>query len=202
MIGTILATGPRTVAAALRVLGLSTDADFQTYHRVLNRARWCSRTLSHTLLLLLVQALVTVGAPIVVGLDETIERRRGARIAAKGIYRDPVRSSKGHFVKASGLRWVSMQLLAPTPWARRVWALPFLTVLAPSERYALDRGLRHKTLPDWGRPMLRQLWSAVSSGQSPSIRCPRYRPTSSKFPAPSGTVLPTSSPSPPEMDKA
>jgi hypothetical protein len=68
-----------------------------------------------------------------------------------------VRSSKEHFVKASGLRWVSLQLLAAVPWAQRVWALPFFTVLAPSERYHQERGRRHKTLPDWGRQMLRQL---------------------------------------------
>jgi hypothetical protein len=92
-----------------------------------------------------------------VGLDDTIERRRGAKIAAKGIYRDPVRSSKGHFVKASGLRWVSLQLLAAVPWAQQIWALPFFTVLAPSERYHQERGQRHKTLPDWGRQMLLQL---------------------------------------------
>jgi hypothetical protein len=157
LVGTILATGQRTVTAALRVLGLGDEAQFQNYHRVLNRAAWSSRALSHRLLLLLVHAFVPDGAPVVVGLDETIERRRGAKIAAKGIYRDPVRSSQGHFVKASGLRWVSMQLLAPIPWAQRVWALPFLTVLAPSERYAQDRGIRHKTLPDWGRQMIRQL---------------------------------------------
>jgi hypothetical protein len=56
------------------------------------------------------------------GLDDTIERRRGKRIAAQGIYRDPVRSSHGHFVKASGLRWLSLMLLVPIPWAGRVWA--------------------------------------------------------------------------------
>jgi hypothetical protein len=141
----------------LRVLGLQEDRAFGNYHRVLNRARWSSRTVSRILLALLVRAFVAVGAAVVVGLDDTIERRRGAKIAVKGIYRDPVRSSKGHFVKASGLRWVSLQLLAYVPWAQRVWALPFLTVLAPSERYHQERGQRHKTLPDWGRQMLRQL---------------------------------------------
>lgn len=127
VVGAILTPGQRTVTAALRVLGLSTEGSFQNYHRVLNRAAWSSRELSRRLLLLLVGTLVPDGAPIVVGLDDTIERRRGAQITAKGIYRDPVRSSKGHFVKASGLRWVSLQLLAPIPWAQRVWALPFLT---------------------------------------------------------------------------
>jgi hypothetical protein len=81
--------------------------------RVLNRARWSSRALSRIVLHLLVKTFVPDGASIVVGIDETIERRRGAKIAAKGIYRDPVRSSKEFFVKTSGLRWVSMMLLAP-----------------------------------------------------------------------------------------
>ena len=90
-------------------------------------------------------------------IDETIERRWGARIRARGIYRDPVRSSHGHFVKASGLRWISLMLLAPIPWASRVWALPFLTVLAPSERYACESGHRHKLLTDWARQMLLQV---------------------------------------------
>jgi hypothetical protein len=157
LVGAILTPGPRTVAAALRVLGLQDDRPFQNYHRVLSRARWSSRALSPILLRLLIRAFVAAGDPVLVGLDDTIERRRGAKIAAKGIYRDPVRSSKGHFVKASGLRWVSLQLLAVVPWAQRVWALPFFTVLAPSERYHQERRQRHKTLPDWGRQMLLQL---------------------------------------------
>ena len=94
---------------------------------------------------------------MIAGIDETIERRRGAKIAAKGIYRDPVRSSKEFFVKTSGLRWISMQLLASIPWAGRVWGLPFFTVLAPSERYHQERGRRHKKVTDWGRQMIAQL---------------------------------------------
>src|SRR6266571_7136089 len=157
VVGAILTPGQRTVAAVLRVMGLSDERQFQNYHRVLNRARWSSRELSRRLLGVLVETFVPVDGPVVVGLDETIERRRGAKIAAKGIYRDPVRSSKSHFGKTSGLRWISLQLLAEVPWAGRVWGLPFLTVLAPSERYNLERGRRHKTLPDWGRQMIRQL---------------------------------------------
>ena len=57
--------------------------------------------------------------PVVMGLDDTIERRWGERIAARGIDRDPVRSSRGHFVKTGGLRWLSLMLLAPVPWARQ-----------------------------------------------------------------------------------
>ncbi len=157
LVGAILAPGKRTVTATLRVLGLSQETQFQNYHRVLNRAKWSSYALSRILLRLLVRTFIPPDAPIVIGLDDHIERRRGKQIAAKGIYRDPVASSKSFFVKTSGLRWVSLMLLAPIPWAKRVWALPFLTVLAPSERYHQERGQRHKTLPDWARQMITQV---------------------------------------------
>ena len=157
LVGAILAPGTRTVTAALRVMGLAHEAQFQNYHRVLNRAKWSSHRLSCILLRLLVRTFVPADTPLVIGLDDHIERRRGDKIAAKGIYRDPVRSSKSFFVKTSGLRWVSMMLLAPIPWAKRVWALPFLTVLAPSERYHQERGQQHKTLTDWARQMIVQL---------------------------------------------
>src|SRR4029450_3054316 len=153
--GAILAPGCRTVATALRVMGLAQTPAFTSYHRVLNRNSGPSRELARRLLRLLVGRLAPDG-PILIGLDDTLERRRGAKIKAKGIYRDPVRSSHSHFVKASGLRWLSLMLLAPVPFARRVWALPFLTVLAPSERYHQERGTPHKTLLDWGRQMLLQ----------------------------------------------
>jgi len=156
LIGAILAPGNRTVTAVLRVMGLSDERHFQNYHRVLNRAVWSSREISRRLLLLLLNSFALTG-PIVMGLDDTIERRRGTKIKARGIYRDPVRSSQSHMVKASGLRWLSLMLLAPIPWAQRVWALPFLTVLAPSERYYATSPRAHKKLTDWGRQMLLQV---------------------------------------------
>jgi len=156
LLGAILAPGQRTVTAILRIMGLSTERRFQNFHRVLNRAIWSSREASRVLLCMLVTAFAILG-PVVLGLDDTIERRRGARIKAKGIYRDPVRSSRSHFVKASGLRWLSLMLLAPIPWAKRVWALPFLTVLAPSERYYKERKRAHKKLTDWARQVLLQV---------------------------------------------
>jgi hypothetical protein len=116
LIGAMLSPAERTVTAALRVMGLSGEKHFQNYHRVLNRAVWSSLEASRILLGLLINTFVMRG-PVVLGLDDTIERRRGAKIKAKGIYRDPVRSSHNHFVKASGLRWLSLMLLAPIPWA-------------------------------------------------------------------------------------
>jgi hypothetical protein len=112
---------------------------------------------------------------LVLGIDETLERRWGKKINAKGIYRDAVRSSGSHFVKCSGLRWISLMWLAPIPWAKRVWALPVLTVLAPSEQYCQERTISHKKLTDWARQIVlllrrwlpgRQLVVVADSGYS------------------------------------
>ena len=155
VVGAILAPGKRTVSAILRVMGLGQQQQFQNYHRVLSRAQWSSLALSRVLLHLLLAFFQPVG-PLVFGLDDTLERRKGAKIKAKGIYRDPLRSSRSHFVKASGLRWLSLMLLAEIPWAERVWALPVLTALTPSERYNHSRNRRHKTLTDWSRQVVVQ----------------------------------------------
>ena len=141
--GAILAPGKRTVTAALRILGREQENDFPTYHGVLNRAVWSSRAVAGWLLRLLVGTFVGADATVVIGIDDTIERRWGHKISARGIYRDPVRSSKGHFVKTSGLRWLSAQLLVHIPWAGRIMGLPFLTVLAPSKRFYAETLLWH-----------------------------------------------------------
>ncbi len=104
LLGAILTPGKRTVTAALRVMGRAHVKSFQQDHRVLNRAVWSSLEGSRLLLHLLGHTLAPTG-PLVMGLDDTIERRRGAKIRAKGMYRDPVRSSHSQVVKASGWRW-------------------------------------------------------------------------------------------------
>jgi hypothetical protein len=134
LLGGILTPGPRTVAAALRVMGLARERHFTNYHRVL---------------------LVAPGATIVLGADDTVERRAGRKIRAKGCYRDAVRSTKKHVIRCFGLKWVSMMLLVPVPWSRRVWALPFLTALCwPAEQ---SPRRRHKTSVDWVRQMVKQV---------------------------------------------
>jgi hypothetical protein len=147
LVGAILAIGKRTVTACLRVTGKSADQHFQNYHRVLNRAQWSTLKASRLLLRLLVSTFAPTGE-LVLGLDDTLERRRGGKIKAKGIYRDPVRSSHSHFVKASGLRWLGCMLLQAVPWAGVVWGLPFLTVLCPSERYYAEQKRQHQKLTE------------------------------------------------------
>ena len=153
LVGAILAPGRRTVSSALRAMGLDQYKRFHRYHRVLSRARWSSLEASRILLGVLLDTFVGEGR-LIVGIDETLERRYGKKISARGVYRDPVRSTHETFVKSSGLRWVCMMLLVEVPWASRVWALPFLSALAPSERYAAKRGRRHKKITEWAWQLL------------------------------------------------
>ena len=179
LVGAILAPGQRTVAAALRVMGRSDHLENARYHEVLNRAVWSPRQAARILLMLLLQHLDQGDGPLVFGIDETLERRRGPKIKARGVYRDAVRSSRQQLVKASGLRWISLMWLGHVPWAGRYWALPFLTVLAPSERYYRQRGRRHKKLTDWARQMILQLrrwlphrpWCWWATAATPSWTC-------------------------------
>ena len=175
--GAVLCRGPRTVASVLRVMGLGGERRFEKYPRVLNRARWSGLQGAKILLGLLI-LLVPAGVPLEIGVDETIERRKGSQIKAKGRYRDAVRSTKGTVVKCYGLKWISLMLLVPLPWSRRPWALPFLTLLAPSERANQTAKRRHKTTVAWtiqavqviarwlgGRP-----WTLIGDGGYACVR--------------------------------
>jgi hypothetical protein len=153
VIGAILVPGARQVTKILRAVGLAHARDFSTYHRVLSRAVWSGLAVSRILLGLLVTTLAPTGT-VVLGIDETIERRSGRHIAARGPYRDPVRSSGKHVVTVWGLRWISLMLLVRIPWADRVWALPVLTVLAPAERTCQRQQQRYKPIWVWARQLI------------------------------------------------
>jgi hypothetical protein len=154
VVGAILCRGPHTVTAVLRVMGLGGERRFEKYHRVLSRAGWSGLQGAKILLGLLV-LLVPGGWPLLIGVDETIERRSGRRIKAKGCYRDAVRSTQKVCVKCFGLKWISMMLIVPVPWSGRCWALPFLTVLAPSKRANEKAQKRHKTTVNWTVQMVK-----------------------------------------------
>ena len=157
LVGAILAPGQRTVASALRVMGLSDDRNYARYHHVLNRATWSSLQLAEVLLALLIEHLDQGDQPLVFGIDETVERRGGPKINARGIYRDAVRSSRSYLVKVSGRRWICLMWLGNIPWAGRYWALPVLTALAPSARYYQRSGRAPQKLTDRARQIIMQL---------------------------------------------
>jgi hypothetical protein len=129
---------------------------FENYHRVLNRAQWSALGGAKILLLQLIKALNIIG-PLVVVIDDHVERRSGKKIKARGCYRDAVRSSRGFLVRCFGLKWVAMMIAVKLPWSNRTFALPFLTVLAQSEKADSTRGKVHKTTVDWARQMCFQL---------------------------------------------
>lgn len=153
LVGAMLTPGVRTVTAVLRTMGRGLEQRFTNFHRVLNRVVWYPLQGSRILLGMLVATFVPATGPMVLGGDDTLERRQGSKINAKGYYRDAVRSTKKQVVCCFGLKWVSLMLLVRVPWSDRVWALPFLTVLASSA----TKGRRHKTSLDWMGQMVKQV---------------------------------------------
>jgi DDE superfamily endonuclease len=153
LVGALLSPGKRTVPQALRLMGKEQDTHFQNSHRVLHRAGW-SRLAAGQLLLGWLRSPWALDGTLGLGRDDTIERRRGDTMAAKGISRAPGRSSQAPCIKASGLRWLALLWLMPRPWAARVRALPFLTCLCPSPRYDEQRGRAHRQLTERARPLL------------------------------------------------
>jgi DDE superfamily endonuclease len=153
--GTLLSAGRRTVAAALRTIGLGEARHFTTYHRVLNRARWSPLRLSRILLHLLTTAFLPPEAPLILLIDGTLERRWGPKIALKGRYHDAVRSQSGHVVTTEGIHWVCLSLLVPSPWGGREWALPVLTVPTRSPALSQKLGKPHRTIPHYAQTLVR-----------------------------------------------
>jgi hypothetical protein len=153
-VGAILCRGARRITSILRVMDLQEERNFSKYHRVLSRAQWNSLALSKILLGLLIKILPE-SWPILIAVDETLERRRGKKIKAKGVYRDAVRSSQSKVITSFGLKWECMTLVVPLPWCKRPWALPFLTVLSPSKKSNETANRRHKTSIDWTIQMVK-----------------------------------------------
>ena len=156
LLGTLVCTGKRTVCSALRSMGLSDEVGFSKYHQLLNRANWSSLKAAKILFFMLLSLTRNQG-PIVLMVDETLERRKGLKIKAKGYYRDAVRFSKSQVVKTSGLKWLVMALSVRVPFMRRAISLPFLTVLEHSKRYDESKNRRHKTTLQWASQMMQQV---------------------------------------------
>lgn len=154
LIGAILCRGARRITSILRVMGLGEVKNFSKYHRVLSRARWDSLAASKILFGLLIK-LLPKDWSIIIAVDETLERRRGKKIKAKGAYRDAVASSQSRVVICFGLKWECMTLIVPLPWCKRPWALPFMVILSPSKKSDEAAGKRHKTSIDWTILMVR-----------------------------------------------
>lgn len=151
--GTLLARGRRTVSSALRALGRGDQPGWQRFHDVFARASWSPLRLARRLLGMLIAAFAPRGGLVIV-LDETLERRRGRKITKRSHHRDAIASSKKIAVLASGLRWVVTALVVPIPWAGRLWALPFLSQLAPSRKTDTKQKRQHKTIAQRARQVV------------------------------------------------
>ena len=101
----------------------------------------------------------------------------GPKIRIRGHYRDPLASSKERSVSASGIRWIVLALVVTVPWARRPWALPILSLPAPTPKVSRKLGRRHKTIAERARQMIACLRRWLPGGRADASSA--TRPTAS-----------------------
>ena len=161
--GTILAPGRRTVTAALRVLGLADSRHFTNYHRVLNRNRWSPWVLSKLLLALIIQVCLPAGMPLILLIDDTLERRRGRKIKYKGWFRDPIWATARHVAKSLDIRWLCVAVVVLVSWNHRPWGLPFMSIPALGPKTSAQLKKRHLTLVEWAIVVIKSVrrWQAT-----------------------------------------
>ena len=153
-VGALMAIGPRTVTNCLRALGLAEHPSFTAFHRVLNRNVWSGLALARALLRLLVPVFEPGRPFVIIGVDHTLERRRGRRIEPASHFHDAVRSTAKQKVTSRGLRWVSAMLLVNVPFAARIWGLPVLTALTPSKAWCASHKRRYRPVTEWAERLL------------------------------------------------
>jgi hypothetical protein len=153
-VGALLAIGPRTVSNCLRALGLAEHPSFTAFHRVLNRNVWSGLALARILLHQLVPVFEPGRPFVIIGVDHTLERRRGRRIEPASHFHDAVRSTAKQTLTSRGLRWISAALLVNVPFAGRIWSLPVLTALTPSKTWCERHKQRYRPVTEWAERLL------------------------------------------------
>jgi len=103
------------------MVGLADDKNFSNYHRILNRDHWSPMVLSKLLLGLILHVFAATGQPLLLLVDDTLERREGRKIRYKSRFYDAVLSTAAKVVTSMGLRWICMMVLVSVPWSQRLW---------------------------------------------------------------------------------
>ncbi|HEY1353754.1 MAG TPA: transposase [Ktedonobacteraceae bacterium] len=124
LMGTLVAHGRRTVAAALRHSGNEMETHVSAFHQARNRARWSPLAVSRQLCTTIVNPFVQAGGTVELVIDETLERRGGPTISKRGQDRDRTLSRRKRSVSSPGLRWIVMAVGVTLPWTQQRGALP------------------------------------------------------------------------------
>ncbi len=147
IVGTLLARGRRTVASALRQIGVHHDPTWAKDHHVLTRSAWSTLQVSRSLLKLVLATFGEAGGTVTIVIDETLERRWGRKSTKGCHWRDSRLSSRKRNVTTRGLRWIVMAVIVTLPWTRQHWAVPFFRVLATTPKVSHELNRRHTTVP-------------------------------------------------------
>jgi hypothetical protein len=154
--GVIVTMGRRTVSRALRVIEPHFDGHWCNYHRVYSQARFSMWKLAAAVVRQVV-AILPEQEPIVLIVDDTVQRKWGSHVWAKEAHRDAKRSSRSRLNTTFGHKWLVLCILVKLPAISRPWALPVLCGLCRSKKTACKTGQRPKSASRISRQLLIRL---------------------------------------------
>lgn len=155
--GAVLVRGRHTVTRMILAAGVRVRHHAR-YHRFFGRARWEMDNLWKGLARLVAREFLSAAGPICVGIDDTAQKKTGAKIYGVGIVHDNRPAVHKGWDFSWGLTWVVMTVMIRVPlWPGHVFAIPVGARLYRKKQVCKKDGRRFQTKPMLALEMIRTL---------------------------------------------
>jgi DDE superfamily endonuclease len=145
----------RTVTRMILAAGDGAEKHFSSYHRLFSAARWSRDAMGLAVFDLIEPWL---GDVVLLGLDDTLARKRGLKMFGTGMHHDPLLSSRGKVITNWGHSWVVLGVIVELPFRRgHYYCLPILFRLYLNKKSVLKHRRAYRTRPQLAVEMLERL---------------------------------------------
>jgi hypothetical protein len=142
----------RTVTRMILAAGSAAAKHYCSYHRVFSTARWSLDAVGLAVFDLIEPYL---GDTVLLGLDDTLARKRGLKMFGVGMHHDPLLSRRGKTITNWGHSWVVLGVIVRFPlWPGRPFCLPILFRLYLNKAKAQQHRRKYRTRPELAVEML------------------------------------------------
>jgi hypothetical protein len=136
----------RTVTRMILAAGEAADKHYSSYHRLLSAARWSLDAVGLAVFDLIAPYL---GDVVMLGVDDTLARKRGLKMFGAGMHHDPLLSSRGKAITNWGHSWVMLGVIIEFPFRRgHYYCLPLFFRLYLNKKSAARHRRAYRTRPE------------------------------------------------------
>jgi hypothetical protein len=136
----------RTMTRMILAAGTAADKHYSSYHRLLSAASWSLDAVGLAVFDLVAPYL---GDVVMLGVDDTLARKRGLKMFGAGMHHDPLLSSRGKAITNWGHSWVMLGVIIELPFRRgHYYCLPLLFRLYLNKKSAARHRRVYRTRPE------------------------------------------------------